>query len=151
MQYCAPIPPPRSSGQKGFLHSWPALGPADSPSTALPAQNTNKGPSRCTEKARQSLTAPRGWLDRAGIQCINGASQLIMVQLVCRDQRRPLLPWGQGMRAKGCWLRRPEYRPHPGCPSRWHKSAGMASQFPATQHTGRQLPARRPKVSLGGD
>lgn len=70
---------------------WPAPGPQAPPPTALPARNTNKGPSRCTEKATRCLTAPRGQLDRAGIQGINGTGQPIMAQLLGGHQTSPLL------------------------------------------------------------
>lgn len=41
---------------------------------------------------RQSFTAPRGWLDRAGIQFISRAHQFTMALLICGDQRRALFP-----------------------------------------------------------
>lgn len=58
------------------------------PSTALPAQNVNRGPSRCTEKARQSLTAPEGW--NPGHR--RGRPAHIMARPACGHQVRPLPP-----------------------------------------------------------
>ena len=58
----APHPPSHELQIDGFLHSWPAPARQAPPPTAQPAQNTNKDPSRRTEKASPSLTdAGAGW------------------------------------------------------------------------------------------